>query len=142
MKFDIENLFKTLGLPVGLTAVFGAILALFGVSLDSVLEVAGSMIGLWAVISLVVNLLKLVGVVDPGTSGKWSAALNLLAVVGIAALLAADPAFDFPALDGNLQIVAQFGMLVLGYVTNMLGAQAVHRVQVRSLGIRAFSFGG
>jgi hypothetical protein len=138
MKIDMLSLFKTLGWPVGLVTVLAAVLSLFGVSLEQVLVIAGSLIGLWAVISLVINVLKVVGVVDDGTSGKWSAAFNLLGVLGIAAILAAKPAFDFPALDAQLQIIAQFGLLLLTFVTDMLGTQAMHKLQVNNLGIRAF----
>lgn len=142
MKISLPSILAELGWPLGLVAVFGAVLALFGVSLDQVLIIAASLIGLWAVLSLIVNVLKTVGVVDPGTSGKWSAALNLAAIIGIAAVLAAKPDFDFAALDVQLQIVAEFGSLLLVYLTNILGTQAMHKVQVRQLGIRAFSFTG
>lgn len=140
MNIDLGTLFKTLGLPVGLVAVLAAILALFGLTLDQVLVIAGSMVGLWALLSLFVNILKVVGVVDPGTAGKWSAALNLLSMVGIAYVLATNPAFDFVKFDASLQTVAQFGGLILGYLINVLGTQALHQAQVKGLGIKVFTF--
>lgn len=140
MKINLVDILKVLGWPVGLVGVLGAVLSLFGVSLDQVLDIAGSLVGLWAMLSLTINILKIVGVVDPGTSGKWSAALNLAGVIGIAAILAANPAFDFPKLDAQLQIIAQFGALLLTYITNMLGTQAMHKFETRVLGIRAFRF--
>jgi hypothetical protein len=45
MKFDLENAFKTLGWPLGLITVFSSVLLLFGVQLDTVLAIAGSMLG-------------------------------------------------------------------------------------------------
>jgi hypothetical protein len=140
MKIDIESIFKTLGLPAGLVIVLAAVLSLFGVSFDKVIGIASSMLGLWATISLVINILKVFKVVDAGTSGKWSAALNLIGVLGVAAVLATDPVFDFSALNSQLQIIAQFGALVLTFVVNMIGTQAMHKVQVKTLHIRSFTF--
>lgn len=139
-EIDIVSILKTLGWPLGLVTVLGAVLALFGVSLDQVLSIAGSLVGLWAVFSLIGDILKIVGVVDPGTSGKWSAALNLLGVIGIAFVLASNPTFDFFALDAKLKIIAEFGSMILVFVVNMLGTQAMHNMMVKNFGIRAFTF--
>lgn len=140
MKIDLVSILKTLGWPLGLVAVFGAVLMLFGVSLDQVLALAGSLVGLWAVLALIVNILKVVGVVDPGTSGKWSAAFNLAGVIAIAAVLAANPQFDFITLDAKLKIIAEFGTMLLVFMIDMLGTQAMHKVATRNLGISAFTF--
>jgi len=137
---DLGTIFKRLGLPVGLVAVFSAILLLFGVELTVVLGIAGGMVGLWAVISLIVNVLKVIGVVDDGTAGKWSAVLNLAALAGIAYLYASDPAFNFPQLDAQLQVIVQFGALILGYVVNVIGTRAMHKVEAYGLGM-PFAFG-
>jgi len=140
MKIDLGKLFQTLGLPAGLVAVLATILALFGLTLDQVLSVAGSMVGLWALLSLAINVLKVAGVVDPGTAGKWSAVFNLLAIGAVAYILGSNPAFDFAKFDTSLQIIAQFGALVLAYLVNVMGAKALHTVQVKGLGIDAFTF--
>ena len=140
MKIDFGKLLQTLGLPVGLVAVLATILALFGLTLDQVLSVAGSMVGLWALLSLAINVLKVAGVVDPGTAGKWNAVFNLLAIGAVAYILGSNPAFDFAKFDTSLQIIAQFGALVLAYLVNVMGAKALHTVQVKGLGINAFTF--
>lgn len=140
MKIELSELFRALGLPAGLVIVLAAILSLFGLDLGQIIAVASSMVGLWALLSLTVNILKVVGVVDPGTAGKWSAALNLVALGAIAYILGINPAFDFSALDASLQIIAQFGALLLTYLINVMGAKALHAVQVKGLGVRAFTF--
>jgi len=140
MNIEIGALFKTLGWPVSLVVVLAAVLTVFGLTLDQVLAVAGSMVGLWALLSLAVNILKVAGVVDDGTSGKWSAIFNLLAIGAVAYILGSNPAFDFAKLDASLQVIAQFGALVLTYLINVMGTKAVHAVQVKGLGIRAFTF--
>ena len=82
MKFDLEHTLKTLGLPVGLVAVFAAVLALLGIDLNIILAIAGSMIGLQALLGLLVDVLKWAGVVADDTAGIWSAAFNLLGLAG------------------------------------------------------------
>lgn len=140
MNIDIKDLFKTLGLPLGLVAVLAAILGLFGLTLDQVLAVSGTMVGLWALLSLGVNILKVAGVVDPGKSGKWSATLNLIAIGVVAYILGVNPEFDFMKFDASMRTVAEFGALFLTYLINVAGTQALHVSQVKGLGIRAFTF--
>lgn len=140
MSIDIKALFTSLGLPIGLVAVLAAILGMFGLTLDQVLAVAGTMAGLWAVLSLCINILKVAGVVDPGTAGKWSAALNLIAIGVVAYILGVNPAFNFAQFDASLQIIAQFGALVFGYVVSVMGTKSMHAVQIKGLGIKSFTF--
>lgn len=106
MKFDLENALKTLGWPLGLTAVFSSVL-LFGVQLDTVLAIAGSMFGAQALISLLIDVLKCASVIRDGNAGKWPTALNLLRLAGIAVALGFNPAFDFPRLDAQLVITVR-----------------------------------
>lgn len=140
MKLDLPVILKALGLPTGLVAVLSAVLLLFGVDLSQVITVAASLVGVWALLSVLIDVLKFVGVVDDGTSGKWSAILNLGVLGVVAFILASDPEFDFGVLDAQLQTLAKFGSLVLTYLINMLGTKAMHQVQVKGLGIKTFTF--
>ncbi len=140
MKFDLENALKTLGWPLGLTAVFSSVLLLFGVQLDVVLTIAGSMLGAQALISLLIDVLKFAGAIRDGTAGKWSAALNLLGLAGIAVALGLNPSFNFPKLDAQLVIIAQFGSLLFGYIVQVAGTQQVHRFITQGLGVWRFSY--
>lgn len=139
MKIDLESLFKTLGLNLGLVAVFSAVLALFGVDLQTVLTIAGSMVGIQLLISLAVNVLKWAGVVDDGTSGKWSAALNLAGLAVIAVTLGINPAFDFAKLDSQLVDIAKFLTLIFGYIVQMAGTKYMHQSVTQGLGVKSFS---
>lgn len=139
MKIDLPTLLKTVGLPVGLAAVFGAVLLLFGSTLDQVLAIAGSLVGLALTIALLIDVLKLTGAVSDGTSGKWSAAINLIVVVAIPVVLKFWPAFDFAGLDAQLQALAQFGYLVLSFVVQIIGTQQLHNAYTYGLGVRKFS---
>ncbi len=140
MKFDLGNALKTLGWPLGLTAVFSSVLLLFGVQLDTVLTIAGSMLGAQALISLLIDVLKYVDVIGDGNAGKWSAGLNLLGLAGIAVALGLYPSFNFPKLDAQLVVIAQFGSLLFGYIVQIAGTRLAHRFITRGLGIRMLSY--
>ena len=139
MKFDLENALKTLGWPLGLIAVFSSTLLLFGVQLDVVLVIAGSMFGLQTLFSLLIDVLKYVGVIYDGNAGRWSAGLNLLGLAGIAVALGLSPNFNFPKLDTQLLIIAQFGSLIFAYIVQIAGSRQVHLFLTKGLGIWRFS---
>lgn len=139
MKLDIGEIWKALGWSLGLTTVFSAVLSLFGVSLDQVLAIAGTMVGAQLLISLAINVLKWAGVVNDGSAGKWSAALNLVGLAGIAVALGLYPNFDFPKLDASFVVIAQFASLIFGYIVQVAGTKRAHQLMVRGLGVRVFS---
>lgn len=140
MKVDLNEILKTLGWSLGLVAVFASVLSLFGVSLDQVLAIAGTMVGAQMLISLAINVLKWAGVVNDGSAGKWSAALNLVGLAGIAVGLGLYPSFDFPKLDASFVVIAQFASLIFGYIVQVAGTKRGHQFMVRGLGVRAFSY--
>lgn len=142
MKLDLEKLLSTLGLNVGLIAVFAAVLGLFGIKLDLLLTIAGSMVGLQLLISLCVNVLKWAGVITDGTAGKWSAAFNLGGLAAIAVTIGLNPAFDFTALDVQLVTIANFGALIFGYIVQIAGTKWMHQAVTYGLGVRQFSLSG
>lgn len=139
MKIDLEKLLSTLGLNVGLIAVFAAVLGLFGIKLDLLLTIAGSMVGLQLLISLCVNVLKWAGVITDGTAGKWSAALNLIGLAVIAVTIGLNPGLDFAALDVQLVDIARFGALVFSYIVQIAGTKWMHQAVTYGLGVRQFS---
>lgn len=139
MKINLEALLKSLGWPIGLTAVFAAVLALFGIELDVVLVIAGSMLGAQALISLLVDVLKWAGVVKDGSAGVWSAAFHLLGLCGVSYGLYVNPAFDFQALDAQLLIIFNFVSLVFGAIVQVAGSKRFHQALVNGLGLRVFS---
>lgn len=139
MKVDIENVFKTLALPIGLIAVFGAVLFYFGVSLDAVLAIAGSMAGMQALFSVGIDVSKWTGAVNDGDAGKWSALLNLIGVVLIAFTLYWNPVFDFATLDAQLADLAKFLAMAFTYVIQIAGTKWVHQFFTKGLGVKVFS---
>ena len=135
MKVSLEDLLKSLAWPLGLIAVFSAVLALFGVELSLVLAIAATMVGAQALISVLVDVLKWAGVVDDGTAGKWSAAFNLVGLAAIAVGLYFNRDFDFTALDIQLKTLAEFAVLVFGYIVQIAGSKRVHQLTAKGLGV-------
>lgn len=131
----LSEILKTLGLPIALTAVFSALLLLFDISLETVERVFLSMLGLQVLIGVLVDFLKYAGVVLEGTSGKWSAAFNLLGLIVVASLSGLYPTFDFLSLDEDLLTFANFAFLVLGMITQSSGSKSVHLFVKDTLGI-------
>lgn len=126
----LEDILKTLGLPLALVAVIVALLAWVGLTLEQLYAVAASLVGLQLFISFLIDLLKYVGVVNAGTSGKWSAVFNLGTLIGVAVWLKFFPDFDINAVDLQLLEFAKTLIVVFAYVTQIIGTRAVHRVAV------------
>ena len=82
--------------------------------------------GVGAFLSLVVNVLKQVGVVKDGMAPTWITGLNLAGLVALFLLKVFVPSADIGQLDGLAAVIAQVGVLVLGLVTSMLGSKLAH----------------
>ena len=124
----LEDILKTLGLPLALVAVIVAFLAWAGLTLDELYVVAASLVGLQLFLSFLVDVLKYVGVVNEGTSGYWSAGFNLITLIGVAFWLKLFPTFDIHAVDSQLFDLAKVLSLVFAYITQIIGTKAVHKV--------------
>ena len=124
----LEDVFKTLGIPRALVAVIVALLAWAGLTLEQLYVVAAALVGLQLFGSFLIDVLKYAGVVDAGTSGKWSAAFNLVTLIGVAIWLKLFPSFDIYAADSQLFELAKVLGLVFTYVTQIIGTKAVHKV--------------
>ena len=133
--YDLKKIFQTLGLPLALVAVIVALLAWIGLTLDQLAAVAVTLVGLQLMQSFVIDLLKYVGVVDEGTAGKWSAAFNLLTLIGVGVYMKFFPAFDIEAVDGQLLELAKLCIYVFAYVTQIIGTKRFHTV-TNGYGIR------
>ena len=142
MEFDLSKLFKTLGLPLGLVGVIVAVLAWLGLTVEQLTAIAIALVGLQLICSFVIDVLKYTGVVNEGTSGKWSAAFNLVTLLIVAVWLKLFPSVDIYALDNQLFEFAKLCIYIFTFVTQIVGTKAVHQVAVGQLGMKAFSFKG
>ena len=82
--------------------------------------------GVGAFFALVINALKVAGVVKDGDAPTWATGLNLVGLVALFLLRVFVPSADIGKLDGVAATVAQIGVLVLGLITQMLGSKLAH----------------
>lgn len=142
MQQKLEELLKVLGLPVGLALVIVAVANYFGLPLDQAIQLFGILVGLPFAIGLIVDLLKLVGVVTPGSAGIWSAAFNLLSIIGLAVLLKYVPESNVTTWDAQLLELAKAVVLIITWVAQLFGTKQVHQFYTRGLGVKQFRFNG
>lgn len=142
MKIDLPETLRQLGLPIGLVAFFAAVLGLFGVSLDNILLICEGLVGTFALIALLVNILKWAGVVNDGTAGKWSAVGNLVVLVAVTIVFKLYPSFDFGYVDANIGEFVKVAWVVFAYILQIVGSKGVHAAMVKGFKVQAFSHSG
>ena len=103
--------------------------------LENVLKIVGGLAGLGGFISVVVNLLKKVGVVKDGTADRWFEAINLGAFVVVAGVYVWQVDVDWTQIDAWLQALAS----LLGLVVQIIGGRATYDV-LRGVPFAGFSF--
>ena len=87
--------------------------------MEIVLEIAlqiGYLVVLAALIAMLINIGKVVGLVKDGDAGSWSAGLNLAALVVLVALKLFRPDLELEKVDIELGALAQ----ILGVVLTLL----------------------
>jgi len=140
MQSKLEELLKALGLPVGLAAVIASVAVFLGLPLEQAFQLFALLTGVPFVIGLIIDLLKLVGVVTPGTSGIWSAGLNLAAILGLSVLLKYVPDFDVNTWDAQILELAKAVILIITWIAQIFGTKGAHQFYSRGLRIAQFSF--
>ena len=99
-----------------------------------------ALVGLAAFLAGVVNLLKLLGIVQDGSSATWSAALNLVGFVLFVALKIFSPDIDVLGLDGMLKTVAEVLVLLLSLFGQVFFSRLVHAHVLRGVWLVGKSF--
>ncbi len=127
----IDNVFQTLGIPLALVGVVVALLAWAGLSPDQLYVVAGGLVGVQMLGALVIDVLKYVGAVNAGTSGKWSAAIQLVVWIVIVVWFKLYPAFDIYSADAQILEFVKVVAVVFAYITQLIGAKSAHVVLFR-----------
>jgi uncharacterized membrane protein YczE len=142
MSEKLQELFKAIGLPVGMVAVIVAVAKFVGLPLEQAVQLFGVLIGVSFVIAFVIDVLKQFGVVDDGTAGKWSAVMNLVVILALAVLLKFMPNFDVISIDAKILELAKAVAIIVVYLMQLFGTKSAHRAYVNGLGIVRFSHQG
>lgn len=106
---------------------------------ESLLATFSTLAGASALIALLVNVLKALGVVQDGTAPVWSAGFNLLALIGLYLFQVVQPEFDPAAVDAVLAQVAQIGAAILALAMQLWGSKLTHAA-VRGIPLLGTSF--
>ena len=91
----------------------------------------GQLMGVAACIAALINVFKTFGLVKDGTAGKWSAALNLIALAALVALRLFAPQIALEQVDAQAAMLSQILLIVLGYVVQLFGSDGVHALFAR-----------
>lgn len=85
-----------------------------------------ALVGMAALIAVIINVLKLTGLVKDGNAQTWSAGLNLAGMSALFILKVVDPEIDLGKADELAGGFAQVAMLIIGYVSQLLASKATH----------------
>jgi len=91
-----------------------------------------ALIGVAALIALLINAGKVVGLVKDGTAQTWSAALNLIGMIALLFLKVFKPNLNLIAIDTTAGQIAAAGVVILGLISQ-LGISKLTNTFVRGI---------
>lgn len=111
------------------------------ITLENILAVLTALVGWPALVALVIDILKYVGAVNDGTSGKWNLGLNLVGFIAVAVLTGYFPDFDIPGFDVYLLEYVKIAAYVFMLITQVFVARGAHSLYVKtSFGKKYFTY--
>ena len=102
---------------------------------ENVLALLAGLAGLGGLISVLVNVLKLLGVAHDGTAERWVQGLNLVAFVAVSVVYFLNVQVDWAWVDSILVFATTF----LGFIVQLLGSKATYSV-VKGMPIIGYSY--
>lgn len=93
---------------------------------EQVLVEFGALVGFAALASLLINVLKVFGIVKDGTADKWVAGFNLAGVLALLVIKQFFPELQVQPVDNLLGEIAIVGSYILSYVVMLLGSKATY----------------
>ena len=103
--------------------------------LEEILRLLAGLAGLGGLISVLVNLLKAIGLVKDGTSEQWVQGFNLVAFIAVAVVYFMKVQVDWAQIDGWLGVLATF----IGFVVQLFGSKVTYAV-TRGAPVIGFSY--
>lgn len=85
-----------------------------------------ALVGFAALVSVIINVLKMFNVVKDGTADKWVAVINLVGLVAFSLVKIFIPEFNFEGLDEKLAGLASTATYVISYVVMLLGSKLTY----------------
>ena len=85
-----------------------------------------ALVGVAALVAVLVQIGKLIGIVKDATANKWAAGLNLFCFIALVLLGVFRPDLTLDFLDGYAGRIAQALVYVLGFVIQITGSQPVY----------------
>ena len=93
---------------------------------DSLVVQWGTLLGFAALIAVLINILKLTGVVKDDTAQIWSAGLNLAGLVALFLARMFIPDLDIPFLDEQAAQFANAMTVIVAYISQLLSSKLTH----------------
>ena len=103
--------------------------------LEDILRLLAGLAGLGGLISVLVNLLKAIGLVKDGPSEQWVQGFNLVAFIAVAVVYFMKVQVDWAQIDGWLGVLATF----IGFVVQLFGSKVTYAV-TRGAPVIGFSY--
>lgn len=85
-----------------------------------------ALVGFAALVSVIINILKVAGVVKDGTADKWSAGFNLAGVLALLIIKQFWPELQLQPIDNALYEAASVLSYILSYVAMLLGSKVTY----------------
>lgn len=93
---------------------------------EQALLVFASLIGFSALVALVVNVLKSLGIVKEGYVTRWVAGFNLVGILAVYVALKFFPGFEILPIDSALAEIATIGSFIFTEVLMIFGSRLTH----------------
>lgn len=94
--------------------------------LTALITQLATLAGVGALIALIVNIGKTIGLIKDGQAQNYVAGLNLFALIIMTALKVFRPDLDLIALDSTASQIAATGLVVFGLVVQISGSKWAH----------------
>jgi hypothetical protein len=138
LAFAVTLIIFAFSFPVTAAAP-GAPLMIATINWQEILTIIGGLVGLPALWSVFIDILKLCGVVNDGNAPKWNAGFSIALVVLVAIAVNFFPNFDIAKADSLFGELSQFLAYIVALVAQVVVAKATHAVTSRVFPALSFS---